>query len=302
MRILVTGGAGYIGSHAVRLFRKRGHEVWVFDNLSTGHAAAVHDATLFVGDLLNGEALDLALQTSRCDAVAHFAGRIDVGESVVDPLAFYRSNVAGAIQLVERMKQHGVKRLVAASTCAAEVAPAFSGDAGPSTPASPYGRTKLSAEWLLDDCARAYGLGAIRLRFHNAAGASPAGGLGEDHRPERHLIPLALEVAAGRREALDLFGADHPTPDGSCIRDYVHVDDLVEAFLAALDSVEPGESFGCSLGTAQGASVREVVRLVRTGDGKDNSIANPPAATGGCGCTGRQPVCGRRTAWLAPAL
>lgn len=279
MRILVTGGAGYIGSHAVRLFQKRGHDVWVYDNLSAGHAAAVFNTPLLVGDLLDGSALDRAFEVSRCDAVAHFAGRIDVGESVTDPISYYRANVAGALSLVERMKHHGVRRLVAASTCAAEAEPNPTG-AGASAPASPYGRTKLSAEWLLDDCARAYGLGLVKLRFYNAAGASPDGGMGEDHRPERHLIPLALQVASGRRESLDLFGSDHPTPDGSYIRDYVHVDDLAEAFLAALESVEPGEARGCSLGTAQGSSVYEVIRLCQDVTGRTIPVNNRPRRAG----------------------
>jgi len=279
MRILVTGGAGYIGSHAVRLFQKRGHEVWVFDNLSAGHAPAVFNTPLLVGDLLDGSALDRAFEVSRCDAVAHFAGRIDVGESGTDPISYYRANVAGALSLVERMKHHGVRRLVAASTCAAEVEPNPTG-AGAASPASPYGRTKLSAEWLLDDCARAYGLGLVKLRFYNAAGASPEGGLGEDHRPERHLIPLALQVASGRRESLDLFGSDHPTPDGSCIRDYVHVDDLAEAFRKALESVEPGEVCGCSLGTARGSSVHEVIRLCEEVTGRTISVNDRPRRPG----------------------
>ena len=279
MRILVTGGAGYIGSHAVRWFQKRGHDVWVFDNLSAGHAAAIFDTPLIVGDLLDEAALDRAFQASRCDAVAHFAGRIDVGESIAAPLEYYRANVAGTLSLVERMKRHGVRRLVAASTCAAEPAPGAIGEA-PSTPASPYGRTKLSAEWLLDDCARAYGLGVVQLRFYNAAGASPEGGLGEDHRPERHLIPLTLQVAAGRRESLGLFGTDHSTPDGTCIRDYVHVDDLAEAFLVALETVEPGEICGCSLGTGKGSSVREVVRLCEQVTGRSIALRARPRRAG----------------------
>lgn len=270
MRILVTGGAGYIGSHAVRLFLEQGHQVWVYDNLSTGHARAVGSAELVVGDLADGAALDELFGRVAFDAVVHFAAVASVAESTVQPVWYYRQNVAHSVNLLDTMQRHQVRRLVMSSTCAIYGDPGeapIDEDAIP-RPVNPYGRTKLAVEWLLADCASAWGLGYVALRYFNAAGAHPSGHLGEDHEPESHLIPLALRVAMGRKSHLDVCGVDYPTRDGSCVRDYIHVVDLARAHLAALEHVAPGRTLSCNLGTGRGWSVLEVVRTCEAVTGR----------------------------------
>lgn len=261
MRILVTGGAGYIGSHAVRLFGEQGHEVWVYDNLVFGHAAAVPAERLIVADLAERERLTTILRDKRIEAVVHFAAYAYVGESVEQPLKYYRNNVVNTLTLLEAMQASGVNKIVFSSTCATYGVPAKVPitESTPQQPINPYGRTKLIVEGILADAARAYGLGYAALRYFNASGAHPSGEIGEDHTPESHLIPLILQTILGQREAIHVFGADYPTPDGTCIRDYIHVDDLASAHLKALEKIEPGRGLQMNLGTGHGYSVREVI-------------------------------------------
>jgi UDP-glucose-4-epimerase GalE len=270
MRVLVTGGAGYIGSHAVRRLQMHGHDVWVLDNLCFGHAAAVGQAPLLRLDVLNTEAVTAALREHRIDAVMHFAAFAFVGESVRDPEKYYHNNVGGSLSLLSAMRRAAVNRLVFSSTCATYGVPTSVPitEATPQQPINPYGRTKLIVEWLLADYAAAYGLGYAALRYFNAAGAAKDGAIGEDHQPETHLIPLALQVALGQRPHLDVFGDDYPTPDGTCIRDYIHVDDLAEAHVLALHQLQPGQGLKLNLGTGRGFSVREVLNACRAVTGR----------------------------------
>jgi UDP-glucose-4-epimerase GalE len=282
MRILVTGGAGYIGSHAVRLFLSRGHDVWVYDNLSEGHRAAVPAERLIIADLAETARLDNALLMHRIEAVVHFAALAYVGVSVKDPGKYYQNNLVNTLQLMECMRRHGIGRLVFSSTCATYGVP----ERVPITedekqkPINPYGNGKLAVEWALADYARAYGWGYAALRYFNAAGASPAGDLGEDHDPETHLIPLVLQTALGQRPHIEVFGTDYPTPDGTCIRDYIHVDDLAEAHLLALERLEPGKGLCYNLGTGRGYSVREVIRTAEEVTGKPVPVKEAPRRAG----------------------
>jgi UDP-glucose 4-epimerase len=261
MRILVTGGAGYIGSHAVRHFLEHGHDVWVYDNLVFGHEAAVPADRLIVADLAERERLSSVLREKKIEAVVHFAAFAYVGESVQQPLKYYRNNVALTIDLLDAMRATGVSKIVFSSTCATYGIPAQVPitEETPQHPINPYGRTKLAIEWALADAATAYSLSYAALRYFNAAGAHPSGEIGEDHNPETHLIPLLLQTALGQRESVQVFGTDYPTPDGTCIRDYIHVDDLAAAHLAALTKLEPGKGLCLNLGTGRGYSVREVI-------------------------------------------
>ncbi|MFO0812547.1 MAG: UDP-glucose 4-epimerase GalE [Gemmatales bacterium] len=266
MRILVTGGAGYIGSHAVRLFLSQGHDVWVYDNLTFGHAAAVPEDRLIVADLAERERLAATLREKKIEAVVHFAAYAYVGESVEQPLKYYRNNVVNTLGLLEAMRATDVQKLVFSSTCATygipDVTPIT--EATPQQPINPYGRTKLMIEQALADCCRAYGLSYAALRYFNAAGAHQSGEIGEDHQPESHLIPLILQTIMGQRENIHIFGTDYPTPDGTCIRDYIHVDDLATAHLAALEQLQPGQELKLNLGTGRGYSVREVIDVCST--------------------------------------
>jgi UDP-glucose-4-epimerase GalE len=271
MRVLVTGGAGYIGSHTVRHLLERGHDVVAYDNLEMGHREFVPAGRLVVGDLLEADRLDHALLAHRAEAVIHFAALAAVGESVRDPNRYWRINVTGSLNLVEACRRHGVRRLVFSSTCATYGIPEKPGpitEDTPQRPINPYGRTKLAVEQILADAAAAYGLGYAALRYFNAAGARPDATLGEEHDPETHLIPLAIFAALGRRPALQVFGDDYPTPDGTCIRDYVHVDDLADAHLRALERIEPGQGSFFNLGTGRGHSVREVIAAVEAVSGR----------------------------------
>ncbi len=282
MRILVTGGAGYIGSHAARLFLARGHDVWVYDNLSMGHRAAVPAERLIVGDLSEAERLDNAVMMHGIEAVVHFAAFAYVGESVGQPAKYYRNNVGNTLTLLEVLRRQGVRRIVFSSTCATYGIPEqmpITEDT-PQTPINPYGRTKLMVEMALRDYAAAYGWGVACLRYFNAAGASSDGVIGEDHTPETHLIPLAIQAAMGQRPALQIFGTDYPTPDGTCIRDYIHVEDLAEAHLLALQALEPGASLAYNLGTGHGASVREVLQAVEAVSGKKVPVQEAPRRAG----------------------
>jgi UDP-glucose-4-epimerase GalE len=270
MRILVTGGAGYIGSHAVRFFLSRGHDVWVYDNLSYGHRAAVSAGRLIVGDLAEQPRLDQALVEHRIEAVVHFAASAYVGESVEQPARYYQNNLVNTLHLLDAMRRLRIDRIVFSSTCATYGVP----EKVPITedekqkPINPYGNTKLAVEHALADYAAAYNWGFAALRYFNAAGASPDGDIGEDHDPETHLIPLILQAVMGQRPAITVFGDDYPTPDGTCIRDYIHVDDLAEAHLLALENLAPGRQMHYNLGTGRGYSVREVIRLAEEVTGK----------------------------------
>ena len=277
MRVLVTGGAGYIGSHTVRLLGSSGHDVWVYDNLSLGHRASVPADRLIVADLLEPARLDHALVSRRIEGVVHFAANSLVGQSATDPALYYRNNVVGTLELLDQLRRHDIRRIVFSSTAATYGIPdrvPIAEDAA-QRPINPYGNTKLAVERAMIDYAAAYGLGVGILRYFNAAGASPAGDIGEDHDPESHLIPLAIAAALGRRPALQVFGDDYPTPDGTCIRDYIHVDDLASAHLLALEKLSPGKVLACNLGTGVGHSVREVIRAVEAVSGR-----KVPATTG----------------------
>jgi UDP-glucose 4-epimerase len=266
MRILVVGGAGYVGSHCVRRLLAADHRVTVFDNLSAGHRAAVDPrATFVLGDLADRAALDRALTAERYDAAMHFAAFINVGDSVNEPLKYWRNNVANTLNLLDAMQAHGVRRFVFSSTCAVHGEPEDLPmvETLPRNPVNPYGHTKLAVEWLLESSATAWGLGAVMLRYFNASGAAPGGVIGEDHRPETHLIPIVLQVALGQREHLKVYGADYPTPDGTCVRDYIHVDDLAEAHLLAVRGGTPGKAEAFNVGTGRGHSVLEIVSAAR---------------------------------------
>jgi UDP-glucose-4-epimerase GalE len=262
MRILITGGAGYIGSHAVRVFLSRGHDVTVYDNLSMGHRAAVPAERLIVADLAETDRLDQVLVERRIEAVVHYAAFAFVGESVTHPARYYQNNLVNTLNLLEAVRRHDVKRFVFSSTCSTYGVPdkvPITEDE-PQKPINPYGQTKLAVERALADYAHAYQLGYAALRYFNAAGASPDGTIGEDHDPETHLIPLVLQTPLGQRPAVSVFGSDYPTPDGTCVRDYIHVDDLAEAHLLALQALEPGRQLRYNLGIGRGYSVREVIR------------------------------------------
>jgi UDP-glucose 4-epimerase len=282
MRILVTGGAGYVGSHAARLLDRAGHEVWVYDNLSRGHRAAALPGRLVEGDLADEQRIADLLAEKRIEAVMHFAALALVGESVAEPALYYRNNVLGSVALLEAMRRAGVRRIVFSSTTATYGAPErvpISEDE-PQLPINPYGFTKLAVERALADYAQAYRFGYAALRYFNAAGASPDGDLGEDHDPESHLIPIVLQVALGQRDAISVFGEDYPTADGTCVRDYVHVDDLADAHLKALALLEPGTQLQLNLGTGRGHSVREVIEACRRVTGHSIPCRSGPRRAG----------------------
>jgi UDP-glucose-4-epimerase GalE len=264
VKVLVTGGAGYIGSHAVRELREAGHQVRVLDDLSAGHRAAVPpDVPLVVGDL--GDPVALRAGLAGVDAVLHFAGLLSVGESVREPGRYYRTNVGKGLALLEAMEALGVGRMIFSSTCAVYGVPVRvpMDESHPQAPVNPYGSTKRAFEAALADLGRAEVLRSVALRYFNASGCHPDGSLGEDHRPEEHLIPRALDAVLGRSPALTIYGDDYDTPDGTCIRDYIHVQDLARAHVLALEALESGEPFQAyNLGTERGHSVREVLRAV----------------------------------------
>lgn len=270
MRVLVTGGAGYVGSHAARWLNAKGHEVWVLDNLCRGHRAAALPGKLVEGDIANARLVTEILQTRKIEAVLHFAALALVGESCENPALYYQQNVLATYQLLESMRAAGVKKIVFSSTTATYGVPETIPipETTPQKPINPYGTTKLIVEQMLADYASAYRFGYAALRYFNAAGAAEDGSIGEDHRPESHLIPIVLQVALGQREKVIIFGDDYPTPDGTCIRDYIHVDDLASAHELALHKIEPGKGLKLNLGTGQGFSVLEVVEACRRVTGK----------------------------------
>lgn len=263
--VLVAGGAGYIGSHTCKALHAAGYRPVVFDNLSAGHEWAVQWGPLCVGDIQDSAALDEAITRYRPVAIIHFAADALVGESVSDPAKYYRNNTLGSFNLLEAARRHGVKHIVFSSTCASYGIPATVPipEDHPQTPINAYGASKLAVEHMLAHYTPAYGLTSVALRYFNAAGASPDGDLGEEHDPETHLIPLAIGAALGTRPPLKIFGTDYDTPDGTAIRDYIHVCDLAGAHVAALGYLLAGrESTRINLGTGKGLSVREVIGLV----------------------------------------
>ena len=282
MRILVTGGAGYIGSHAVRFFLSQGHDVWVYDNLSKGHKKAVPENRLLIGDLSESARVDHALLSNRIEAVVHFAAHLDVGESVRDPGKYYQNNVVNTLNLLESIRRNSIKRFVFSSTAATFGVPDKMPitEEHPQRPINPYGTTKLVVERALAEYAKAYDFSFAALRYFNAAGASSDGSIGEDHHPEIHLIPLVFQAIQGQREHIDIYGTDYPTPDGTCVRDFVHVDDLATAHLLALENLSPGIGLHFNLGTGHGYSVREVIKTAEAIIGKKAPVRETPRRPG----------------------
>ena len=291
--ILVTGGAGYIGSHTVLALKQAGYNVVILDNLVYGHRDLVEQVLqveLIEGDTSDRTLLDHLFQTRNFAAVMHFSAYAYVGESVTDPAKYYRNNVLGTLTLLESMLAASIKKFVFSSTCATYGVPNFIPitEDHPQNPINPYGATKLMVERILTDFDVAYNFKSVRFRYFNAAGANPQGLLGEDHHPETHLIPLVLQTALGQREAISIFGTDYPTPDGTCIRDYIHVNDLADAHILGLEYLlNGGESEVFNLGNGNGFSVREVIAAAEDVTGMvisvqecDRRIGDPPALIG----------------------
>ena len=260
--ILVTGGAGYIGAHACKALGRAGYTPIVYDNLVYGHPESVKWGPLEKGDIGDSRRLETVLQKYKPTAVMHFAAYAYVGESVENPAKYYRNNVAGTLALLESMRKCGINQIIFSSTCATYGMPEQIpiGEDHPQIPINPYGRSKLMIEWMLKDFDDAYDLRFVSLRYFNAAGADPDAEIGEDHTPETHLIPLVMDAALGRRDHLEIFGTDYETLDGTCIRDYIHVSDLADAHLLALEYLrDGGESNAFNLGNGNGFSVRQVI-------------------------------------------
>ena len=283
MKALVVGGAGYIGSHMVLALHQAGHEVVTLDNLSTGHRDAVLAGEWVLGDLADPVALEALFSGRRFEAVLHFASSIQVGESVRQPLLYYQNNVANTLNLLQAMVRHGVRRLIFSSTAALfgnPVRPRID-ETHPRQPINPYGRSKWMVEQVLADADQAHGLRSICLRYFNAAGADPLARVGERHEPETHLIPLVLQAASGRRSDISVHGTDYDTPDGTCVRDYIHVADLAEAHLLALETLARKDSSDAfNLGNGNGYSVKQVIDSVRRVTGRDVTVRHGPRREG----------------------
>jgi len=262
LAVLVVGGAGYIGSHTARVLQRKGHEVIIYDNLSTGHKKLAEGFELVVGDM--ADSAKLAGILKRCDAVMHFAASAYVGDSVNNPKAYFQNNVVNALTLLNTVMESRVRKFIFSSTCAVYGNPVKVPitEANPRQPVNPYGATKLAFENALEAYNRAYGLRFVSFRYFNAAGADEAGSIGESHDPETHLIPLIFQAVQGKRAALEIFGDDYATPDGTCIRDYIHVNDLAEAHVLGLEYLAKADSAALNLGTGKGYSVQEVVATV----------------------------------------
>ncbi len=272
MKVLVTGGAGYIGSHTCKALSKAGHIPVVYDNLVYGHEWAVKWGALERGDILDRERLDDVIRRHEPQAAIHFAAFTYVGESVANPGKYYRNNVAGSLTLLEAIRDSGIANIVFSSTAAVYGIPKESpiNEDLPRQPINPYGESKLAVEHMLRDFHEAHGLNWMALRYFNAAGADPDGEIGEDHDPETHLIPLVLKAITGERDNITVFGTDYDTPDGTCIRDYIHVTDLADAHVRAIEALAAGASSGaCNLGNGTGFSVREVIESARKVTGRD---------------------------------
>ena len=282
--ILVTGGAGYIGSHTVRALHKSGFETLIFDNLSTGHREFVDGFPFMEGDVCNPADLDRAFKTYRIEGVLHFAGKALVPESHLNPELYYRTNVSGGVQLLSAMKTAGVKHIIFSSTCSTYGIPAQTpiAEETPQHPINPYGETKLAFERALRWFNESHGIEYLSLRYFNAAGAEAAAGIGEDHDPETHLIPLVLDAAMGRKPEVRVFGTDYATPDGTCLRDYIHVSDLSAAHVMGLKALLAGkfESQAINLGTGTGYSVRQVIDTARQVTEKEFTVSEVPRRAG----------------------
>lgn len=284
MRVLVTGGAGYIGSVTAHELVNQGHEVVVFDNLSFGHTKAVPEKAKFIkGDLLERQSIRSALSKEKIEAVVHFAGFIAVGESVKEPLMYVRNNIMGGYNLLDSMKELKINKIIFSSSAAVygdpENIPIREDDA--KKPTNPYGETKLIFEKFLQWCDSSYGIRSISLRYFNAAGADTENDLGEDHDPETHLIPLVLKTALGQREKIEIFGTDYDTPDGTCVRDYVHILDLAAAHVLALKHLkESGKTSFYNLGSSKGYSVREVIDTCEKITGRKIKVVESPRRAG----------------------
>lgn len=291
--ILVTGGAGYIGSHAVLALKNAGYNIIVLDNLVYGHRELVEQVLgieLIVGDTTDRTLLDELFRTRSIDAVMHFSAYAYVGESVTNPAKYYQNNVVGTLTLLEAMLAANVKKFVFSSTCATYGVPQEIpiSEEHPQNPINPYGTTKLMVEKILADFDAAYDFRSVRFRYFNAAGADPSGLLGEDHNPETHLIPLVLMTALGKQESISIFGTDYPTPDGTCIRDYIHVTDLATAHILGLNYLlDGGKTAIFNLGNGNGFSVKEVIDMARKVTGKeikavelDRRPGDPPTLVG----------------------
>jgi len=268
LSVLVVGGAGYIGSHAAHVLRRRGYEVIIYDNLSTGYKELAEGFELIVGDI--GDAHKLGAALARSDAVMHFAAHAYVGESVENPRKYYKNNVTSALALLDAVIESRVRKFIFSSTCAVYGNPVKVPitESNPRQPVNPYGATKLAFENALEAYGQAYDLRFVSFRYFNAAGADESATIGEHHEPETHLIPLILQTIQGRRTALEIFGDDYPTPDGTCIRDYIHVNDLAEAHVLGLEYLSGGHSIAMNLGTGRGYSVKEVISAVEKVSGQ----------------------------------
>lgn len=265
MRVLVTGGAGYVGSHAAKFLAESGHEVVIVDSLAEGHRAAVGKLPLVVADLIDQQQITDLLKSERIEAVMHFAAFAYVGVSVREPAKYYHNNIVGTLALLDAMREADVHKIVFSSSCATYGIPTKVPirEDHPQNPINPYGFTKLAIERALSDYAHAYGVGYAALRYFNASGAAADGTIGEDHDPETHLIPLVLQVALGQQEQAEIFGTDYPTPDGTCVRDYIHVDDLATAHLLALERLNHDSAMKLNLGTGVGVSVQKIIDICR---------------------------------------
>jgi UDP-glucose 4-epimerase len=268
LAVLVVGGAGYIGSHAAHVLRRRGYQVIVYDNLSTGYRELAEGFELIIGDI--ADPAKLAGVLKRCDSVMHFAAHAYVGESVENPRKYFHNNVTGAIAMLDSVMDSRVRKFIFSSSCAVYGRPVKVpiAESNPRQPVNPYGATKLAFENALEAYSGAYGLKYVSFRYFNAAGADESGTIGEKHEPETHLIPLIFEAIRGKRAALEIFGDDYPTHDGTCIRDYIHVTDLAEAHVLGLDYLSKADSVAMNLGTGNGHSVNEVVSAVEKVTGR----------------------------------